>query len=50
VHEQAQFAWVVNEWLSAQRSRAQNPDLVSQVEAAMAAPAGKSRRRTKVAD
>lgn len=39
VHEQARFAWVVNEWLSAQRSRAQNPGLVSQVEAALAEPA-----------
>jgi hypothetical protein len=41
VHEQARFAWVVNEWLAAQRSRAENPDLVSQVETALAAPAGK---------
>lgn len=37
VHEQARFAWVVNEWLSAQRSRAENPELVSQVEAALGA-------------
>jgi len=44
VHEQARFAWVVNEWLSAQRSRAGNADLVSQVENALtrATTAGKA--------
>jgi len=41
VHERALFTWVVNEWLSAQRSRVENPDLVSQVETALATSAGK---------
>lgn len=38
VHEQARFAWVVNEWLAAQRTKSENPDLVSRVEAALTAP------------
>jgi hypothetical protein len=42
VYEQARFAWVVNEWLSSQRSRAENPDLVSQVEAALAKPVARA--------
>ena len=32
---EAQFAWVVNDWLSSQRTRCQNPDLVSQIENAL---------------
>lgn len=34
----SQFVWVVNEWLSSQRSRNENPELISQIEQSLAAP------------
>lgn len=35
-YREAQFVWVVNEWLSSQRSRQENPELISQIEKALA--------------
>ena len=37
-YREAQFVWVVNEWLSSQRSRRENPELISQIEKSLAAP------------
>ncbi len=34
-YREAQFVWVVNEWLSSQRSRHDNPELISQIEQAL---------------
>ena len=47
-YHEAQFVWVVNDWLSSQRTRCQNPELVAQVENALtpattSGKAGKSR-------
>ena len=47
-YREAQFVWVVNEWLASQRSRHENPELISQIEKALAPSAasgkpGKSR-------
>ncbi len=47
-YHEAQFVWVVNKWLSSQRSRQENPDLISQIEQALILPTppkmpGKSR-------
>lgn len=37
-YQEAQFVSVVNEWLAAQRSRQENPELISQIEKALPAP------------
>lgn len=37
-YREAQFVWVVNEWLSSRRSRHENPDLISQIEKALNEP------------
>ena len=44
---EAQFVSVVNDWLSSQRSRQENPELVSNIEAALSEPAP-SKKKVKV--
>jgi hypothetical protein len=42
-YREAQFVWVVNDWLSAQRSRRENPELVSQLDEMLATRSGSKR-------
>jgi hypothetical protein len=44
-HREAEFVRVLNEWLSEQRCRAENPDIVSQVEAALTPPVHQARTK-----
>ena len=45
-YREAQFVWVVNEWLSSRRSRRENPELVSEIEAALSKPM-RSKKKSK---